>query len=113
MVQWHHDRRPAASQYCSAYAQSFVRFIRAYEAEGVPIYAVTVQNEPGVDRAKEKDPKWHYPSCHWTAEQERNFICDHLGPTIRREGLRTQIWSYDHNCLYLRRKGAQLTLSTE
>lgn len=79
------------------YAQYFVRFIQAYEAEGIPIYAVTVQNEPGVDRAKEKDPKWHYPSCHWTGEQERDFIRDHLGPALRRAGLKTRIWCYDHN----------------
>lgn len=80
-----------------AYAQYFVRFLRAYEAEGLPIYAVTVQNEPGVDRAKEKDPKWHYPSCHWTAEQERDFVRDHLRPALRRAGLRTRLWGYDHN----------------
>lgn len=84
-------------RYYPVYAQYFVRFIRAYEAEGIPIYAITVQNEPGVDRAKEADPKWHYPSCHWTAEQERDFIRDYLGPAFRREGLKTQIWCYDHN----------------
>ena len=56
-------------QHYAAYAEYFVRFIRAYEAEGIPIYAVTIQNEPGVDRAKEKNPKWHYPSCRWTGEQ--------------------------------------------
>ena len=55
-----------------------MRFIRAYEAEGIPIYAITVQNEPGVDRAIEKDPTFHYPSCRWAAEQERDFIRDHL-----------------------------------
>jgi glucosylceramidase len=80
-----------------AYAQYFVRFIQAYEAEGIPIHAVTVQNEPGVDRAKATDPKWHYPSCHWTGEQERDFIRDHLGPALRRAGLKTRIWCYDHN----------------
>lgn len=79
------------------YAEYFVKFIRAYEAEGIPIHAVTIQNEPGVDRAKEKDPKWFYPSCHWTAEQERDFIRDHLGPAFRRHGLQTKIWCYDHN----------------
>jgi O-glycosyl hydrolase len=80
-----------------AYAQYFVKFIRAYATEGIEIAAVTVQNEPGVDRAKEKDPKWFYPSCHWTGEQERDFIRDHLGPAFRRAGLKTKIWCYDHN----------------
>ncbi len=80
-----------------AYAQYFVRFIRAYADEGIPIYAVTVQNEPGVDRLRSKDPKWHYPSCHWTGEQERDFIRDHLGPALKQAGLKTRIWCYDHN----------------
>lgn len=81
----------------ATYAEYFVKFIQAYEAEGIPIYAVTIQNEPGVDRAKEKNPKWRYPSCRWTGEQERDFIRDHLGPAFRRHGLRTLIWCYDHN----------------
>jgi len=80
-----------------AYARYFVNFIKAYEAEGIPIYAVTVQNEPGVDRSKEKDARWFYPSCHWTGAQERDFIRDHLGPAFRRAGLKTKIWCYDHN----------------
>ena len=79
------------------YAQYFVRFIQAYEAEGIPIFAVTIQNEPGVDRATEKSRKWHYPSCRWTGEQERDFIRDHLGPALLKAGLQTKIWCYDHN----------------
>ncbi len=79
------------------YADYFVKFIKAYEAEGIPIHAVTVQNEPGVDRSKAKDPKWHYPSCRWAGESERDFIREHLGPAFRRNGLKTQIWCYDHN----------------
>ena len=84
-------------QWYGAYAQYFVRFIQAYQAAGIPIYAITVQNEPGVDRAKEKNPKWHYPSCRWTAEEEREFIGKHLGPALRAAGLETKIWCYDHN----------------
>ncbi len=80
-----------------AYAEYFVKFIRAYAAEGIPIYAVTIQNEPGVDRAQEKNSKWQYPSCHWTGAQECGFIRDHLGPALRRAGLNTKIWCYDHN----------------
>jgi len=85
------------SKWYPAYAQYFVRFIQAYEADGIPIYAVTIQNEPGVDRARERNPKWHYPSCRWTGEQERDFIRDHLGPALRQAGLKTKIWCYDHN----------------
>jgi glucosylceramidase len=84
-------------QWYPAYAEYFVKFIRAYEADGIPIYAVTIQNEPGVDRSFEKNPKWHYPSCRWSAAQELEFIRDHLGPAFRRHGLQTRIWIYDHN----------------
>ncbi len=83
-------------KYYEAYARYFVRFIQAYEAEGIPIYAVTVQNEPGVDRSRAR-AKWRYPSCRWTGEQERDFIKGHLGPAFRQAGLKTKIWSYDHN----------------
>jgi O-glycosyl hydrolase len=81
----------------SVYAEYFVKFIRAYEAEGIPIYAVTIQNEPGVDRSRERNPRWHYPSCRWTGVQERDFIRDHLGPALRKAGLKAKIWCYDHN----------------
>ncbi|MCP5516984.1 MAG: hypothetical protein H7A45_06965 [Verrucomicrobiales bacterium] len=91
-------------EWYAAYARYFVRFIQAYAAEGIPVHAVTIQNEPGVDRAKERDPDWFYPSCHWTGEQERDFIRDHLGPTFERHGLGTEIWCYDHN-YNVRRQG--------
>jgi len=80
----------------ATYAAYFVRFVQEYEREGIPVYAVTVQNEPGVDRQHDA-PKWRYPSCRWAGEQERDFIRDHLGPAFKRAGLATKIWCYDHN----------------
>ena len=84
-------------EHYSVYAQYFVRFVQAYAAEGIPVHAITIQNEPGVDRSKETDPKWFYPSCRWKPEEERNFIRDHLGPAFEANGLKTEIWAYDHN----------------
>jgi len=84
-------------QWYPVYAEYMAKFVLAYEAEGIPIYAMTIQNEPGVDRSKEKNPKWFYPSCRWTGDQERDFIRHHLGPALRRHGLATRIWCYDHN----------------
>lgn len=71
-------------------ATYFVRFIKAYEAEGIPIHAVTVQNEP------EYAPDT-YPTCRWTAEEQRDFIRDHLGPAFRDQGVSARIWCFDHN----------------
>jgi O-glycosyl hydrolase len=90
-------------EYYDAYARYFVKFVRAYENEGVPIHAVTVQNEPGVDRGR-GSPKWRYPSCRYTGEQERDFIKDFLGPAFKKNGVRTKIWCYDHN-FNLERRG--------
>ncbi len=74
----------------SAWARCYVRFIQAYAAAGIPIWAVSVQNEP------EATQSWD--SCLYTGEEERDFVRDHLGPELQRAGLgdvRIIIW--DHN----------------
>jgi glucosylceramidase len=74
----------------TAWAQCFVRFIQAYEAEGVPVWGVSVQNEP------EAHQRWD--SCLYTAEEERDFVRDHLGPALHAAGLeRVRIVVWDHN----------------
>lgn len=77
-------------QYAAAWAQCYVRFIQAYEAEGVPVWGVTVQNEP------EAAQRWD--SCIYSAEEERDFVRDHLGPALHAAGLeRVRIIIWDHN----------------
>ncbi|WP_282827807.1 glycoside hydrolase family 30 protein [Pelomonas sp. V22] len=77
-------------QYAAAWAQCYVRFIEAYEAEGVPVWGVTVQNEP------EALQRWD--SCIYSAEEERDFVRDHLGPALHAAGLeRVRIIIWDHN----------------
>lgn len=78
-------------KYFASYAQYFVRFLRAYEAEGVTIQALTPQNE--VDT--EQDGRM--PACLWGQEYEIEFVRDHLGPALRAQGLPTKIWLLDHN----------------
>jgi len=77
-------------QYYAVYAQYLAKFVKAYEAEGIPIYAITVQNEPGVSTGK-------YPSCRWSGAEQRDFIKNHLGPAFRQNGIATKIWCFDHN----------------
>jgi len=77
-------------QYRDAWALCFVRFIQAYAAEGVPIWGVTVQNEP------EATQRWD--SCRYSAEEERDFVRDHLGPALAAAGLgHVKILIWDHN----------------
>lgn len=65
-----------------AYAQYFVKFIRAYEAENVKVEQIHVQNEPVSDQK--------FPSCVWTGEDLRVFIRDYIGPALKETG--TELW---------------------
>ena len=74
----------------AAYANYFVKFIQAYKAQGIPIYAVTPQNEPlYVPNG--------YPGMSFPADQETSFIKNNLGPAFVRNGINTKILGYDHN----------------
>ena len=73
------------------YARYFQRFLEGYKAAGVPIDAVTVQNETDAEQ------EGHMPACLWAQEQEMEFASRHLGPTLRKAGMNTKIWILDHN----------------
>jgi glucosylceramidase len=72
------------------YAQYFVKFIQAYESEGIPVYAVTIQNEPGYEPAQ-------YPGMMMTADEQIRFIGEHLGPAFKEHDIHAKIVCYDHN----------------
>ena len=74
----------------STYAQYFVKFIQAYAAEGIDIFAVTPQNEPLYVPA-------HYPGMSMSPTAQAVFIKDHLRPAFEAAGLETKILAYDHN----------------
>jgi glucosylceramidase len=63
----------------AAYALYLANFIKAYGAEGMPIEAVAVQNEPLI--------LTDYPSCSWTGAQYLVFVRDYLGPLFEKEGI--------------------------
>jgi glucosylceramidase len=73
-----------------AYAQYFVKFIQAYARAGVPVDAVSVQNEP-----QNRTPKG-YPGTDLPVAQAKKVIAA-LGPALRKAGLRTKILGFDHN----------------
>jgi glucosylceramidase len=77
--------------YFPSLAQYFVRFVKAYQEKGVPIYAVSVQNEPLYSTEG-------YPSEYLAADDESTFIAIHLRPALNRAGLsRVKILAYEHN----------------
>ncbi len=77
-------------KYYQSWASYYTKFIKAYEAEGVPIWGLTVQNEPMAVQTWE--------SCIYTAEEERDFVKNYLGPTLQAEGLQDKkVVVWDHN----------------
>jgi glucosylceramidase len=73
------------------YAKYFLKFLKAYEAAGVPVQAVTVQNEVDTDQDS------RMPACAWPQEYEIDFVRNELGPTLEKNGIKTKIWIIDHN----------------
>jgi glucosylceramidase len=77
-------------QFRQSWANYYVKFIQTYESKGIPIWGLTVQNEP---MAKQK-----WESCIYTAEDERDFIKEYLGPTLEKNGLSgKKLIAWDHN----------------
>jgi len=79
------------------WANHYVKFIQAYEKMGLPIWGLSVQNEPMATQ------KWE--SCLYTAEEERDFIKEYLGPTLAKAGLGSKkliAWDHNRDLLYQR-----------
>lgn len=77
-------------EYYDAFARYLVKFVDAYAAEGIPIFALTVQNEPDFE------PK-DYPGMRLNAPARARFIGDHLGPLLATREDAPQIFDWDHN----------------
>lgn len=77
------------TQYYDEYAQYFVKYIQAMQAEGIAITAITPQNEP-------LNP-YNNPSMLMQATAQATFIGTHLGPAFQAAGITTKIIVYDHN----------------
>jgi glucosylceramidase len=67
----------------SAYAQYLIKFIQAYEAEGITVDTIAPQSEPTFD--------FNYPSCLWDKTNYTNFVGRYLGPALAQANLGTKI----------------------
>lgn len=77
-------------EFYDAYARYFVRYIEEMEMEGIPIDAITLQNEP-------ENPH-NTPSMLMTAQEQARFVRENLGPAFESAGIATKIVVFDHNC---------------
>ena len=77
-------------EFRQSWADYYVKFIKAYEKEGIPVWGLTIQNEPMAIQ------RWE--SCIYTADEERDFLKNYLGPTLENAGLGDKkIIVWDHN----------------
>jgi glucosylceramidase len=77
-------------QFNQSWANYYVKFITEYEKAGIPIWGLTMQNEPMAVQ------KWE--SCNYTASEERDFIKNYLGPTMWGAGMQSKkLIAWDHN----------------
>ncbi|MBL7744081.1 MAG: glycoside hydrolase family 30 protein [Chitinophagaceae bacterium] len=80
-----------------SWALYYTKFIKEYEKEGIPVWGISVQNEPMATQ------RWE--SCIYTAEEERDFLRDHLGPTMHKEGFASKkiiVWDHNRDLIYQR-----------
>lgn len=83
--------------YYQSWANYYIKFIKTYQEIGIPIWALSVQNEPMAVQTWE--------SCSYTAEEETNFIKNYLGPTLVKSGLGDKkliAWDHNRDLLYQR-----------
>jgi glucosylceramidase len=86
-------------EFYGTWASYCAKFMKAYEKEGVSIWGMTVQNEPMANQTWE--------SCIYTAEEERDFVKNYLGPTLAKAGLKDRkimIWDHNRGMMYQRAK---------
>jgi glucosylceramidase len=84
-------------EFYDSWAMYYTKFIKEYEKEGVPIWGISIQNEP---MAKQR-----WESCIYTAEEERDFLKKHLGPSMEKEGLKDKkiiVWDHNRDLIYQR-----------
>jgi len=84
-------------EFYQSWANYYAKFIKAYEKEGIPIWGLTIQNEPMAVQ------RWE--SCIYTAEEERDFLKNYLGPTLEKEGLGDKniiVWDHNRDLLFQR-----------
>jgi glucosylceramidase len=84
-------------KYYDLWAKYFVKYIQSIEKQGIPVWGLTIQNEPMATQIWE--------SCIYTAEEERDFLKYNLGPVLKKNGLGNKkiiVWDHNRDLIYHR-----------
>jgi glucosylceramidase len=88
-------------EYFQTWADYFVKYTKAYGDQGIQMWGLTVQNEALATQVWE--------SCIFTAEEERDFVKNFLGPALHKAGLaglKLMIWDHNRGLIYQRVQAA-------
>ncbi len=83
-------------EYAPVYAQYFVKYVQSYQAAGIPIDYVSVQNEPNCCQAS-NPTAMNYPGMSWNPAGLVEFTKNHLYPAFRAAGIGTKVMVHDWN----------------
>ena len=88
-------------EYKDVWAHYYIKFLEAYQAQNIHLFALTVQNEPAA--------KQIWDSCVYTKEEEKDFVKNHLGPKLKNSAfkdIKLLIWDHNRDVIVERAKAA-------
>jgi len=77
-------------EYNDTWALFFSKYLTAYEKEGIPVWGITVENEPLGNGG-------NWESMIFSPEEMVDFVNNHLGPKLEADGHKVKILGYDQN----------------
>lgn len=78
-------------QYVATYADYLIKYLDAYQQEGIELWALTPVNEPHGNSGQ-------WESMHFTPKTQSSFIKDHLGPKLKASAHKdVKLLIYDQN----------------
>lgn len=84
-------------EYYQPWANYYIKFINEYQKRGIPVWGLSVQNEPMATQTWE--------SCIYTADEEAKFLRENLGPTLWKNGFKDKkviIWDHNRDLMFQR-----------
>ncbi len=84
-------------EYYQPWANYYIKFIQEYEKRGMPVWGLTIQNEPMATQTWE--------SCIYTADEEGAFLKNNLGPALWKNGYKDKkviIWDHNRDLMFQR-----------
>ena len=79
------NRMKSDPKVLKAYAKYFVKYVQAYEKEGVKVKRICIQNENDADTK--------YPSCVFPAKEMVDFANKYMAPAFKKNNIQTEIYA--------------------